>query len=110
MAVNTCRIFLADNGRILQHSGRNQQGHCCPRSVPTSNFSSHPNLQRPTRFLDISSILGIKIHGLSKLCTTTTCFSIKCRDHPCYEDLHKFCKGCTGTKSMCFSCTELCMS
>ncbi|OAX36410.1 hypothetical protein K503DRAFT_301447 [Rhizopogon vinicolor AM-OR11-026] len=102
MAVNTCRIFLADNGRILQHTGRNQQGHGCPRGVPTSNSSSYSNLQRLTGFLVISSILGIEIPGPSKLCTTTAVFSTKCGDHPCYEGLHKFCEGCTGTKSMCF--------
>ena len=111
MAVNPCSIFLVDNGRVLQHAGRNQQVHGHSKLIFPANFnlSSHPSVPKLTRLFNVSGVPGVKIPGSYDLCITTTSFSSKHGDHSCYEGICSFCTSSTGTKSSCFWRSELCV-
>jgi hypothetical protein len=94
MAVDPCGVYLGDDGRLLEHAGNNQRVRNHPAIAFIASFSSAPEVQELTRFLDVSGIPGVKAPGSFHLYIPTRLPGH--RGHPCYDRIHDFRNRSTG--------------
>jgi len=88
MAVHSCSFRLGDNGRICEDIGSSQRIYRYQRlrCAFTVSFSSNPAVQDVARFLDVSSLPGIKTPTLFHLRNTRKS-STGQGDHSCHKFL-----------------------